>query len=121
MSDRWCDDCSWPYECMGANACRRNEMGERRSAAPAEVADVIADEIRLGGVCFVAGHGPMPVLPNCVDGGPCLNAGVCDAHKECERDRRMVRALRGAPSVGVGTGFLTFGQLAAFFGEGGDK
>ncbi len=45
MSDSWCDDCSWPYECMAANACRRAEMGERRIAAPAETAAAIAAEL----------------------------------------------------------------------------
>lgn len=38
MSDRWCDDCAWPYECMAAHACRRAEQGERRVAATAETA-----------------------------------------------------------------------------------
>lgn len=41
MSDRWCDDCSWPYECAAAVCCRRREAGEIRSAAPAETAEKI--------------------------------------------------------------------------------
>lgn len=45
MSDLWCDDCSWPYECMAAHACRRAEMGERRIAAPPETAAAIAAEL----------------------------------------------------------------------------
>lgn len=41
MSERWCDDCSWPYECMADHACRRAEQGERRVAATAETAGKI--------------------------------------------------------------------------------
>lgn len=67
MSDRWCDDCSWPYDCMAANACRRAEMGERRIAAPPETADAIAAELAQvevvseGGPATMRRRGPLKI------------------------------------------------------------
>lgn len=59
MSDRWCDDCSWPYDCMAANACRRAEMGERRIAAPPETVDAIAAELAEAEVVSQGGPASM--------------------------------------------------------------
>lgn len=55
MSDRWCDDCAWPEECAAEACCRRREAGEVRSAAPSEVADVIARTCRPKGAMVVSG------------------------------------------------------------------
>lgn len=115
MSDRWCDDCSWPYECAAAHACHRAERGERRAAAPAEVADSIADEIGWRPVCFVGALGALRILPECADGQSCVSAGACDAQMECQRDRRIARDLQCSPPIITGYGTLSPQQAAAFF------
>lgn len=91
MSDRWCDDCSWPYDCMAANACRRAEMGERRIAAPPETADAIAAELAQvevvseGGPATMRRRGPLKInIANVV-----AQALYDEAQRTDERIRRM--------------------------------
>lgn len=91
MSDLWCDDCSWPYDCMAANACRRAEMGERRIAAPPETADAIAAELAQvevvseGGPATMRRRGPLKInIANVV-----AQALYDEAQRTDERIRRM--------------------------------